>query len=92
MASPAYGEAAYRAALEVLASTVVPCAHCGRARATSPDHVPPLCEHDHSRVGECCSLVPSCGPCNLARGAAAGNRRRRARSTRRLAPGLGWSG
>lgn len=85
-----YGEAAYRAALDVLRHSVTPCVYCG-ARATSPDHVPPLAEHEHTRAGDCCQLVPACGPCNLARGAAVGNRRRRAMSPSRLTPGAGWS-
>lgn len=84
-----YDEAAYRAAVDVLAHGVTPCAYCG-ARATSPDHVPALCDHDHTRVGDCCRLVPSCRSCNYRRGAALGNRRRRRSSNRRLAPGSGW--
>ena len=88
---PAYAEPEYRAALDILDHGYTLCAHCRRAPATSPDHVPPLCDHVHTRVGECCRLVPSCGPCNLSRGAAAGNRRRRTISRRRLLPGSGWA-
>lgn len=85
-----YGERAYRAALDVLAHGVTPCAYCG-AQATQADHVPALAEHEHTRVGECCQLVPACRRCNYRRGAALGNRRRRATSPNRLAPGSGWA-
>jgi len=90
VAAKAYAEPEYRAALAVLRQGATRCSYCP-AVATSPDHVPPLAEHDHVRVGVCCSLAPACGPCNLARGAAVGNRARRRRSRRRLAPGSGTS-
>lgn len=86
----AYSEREYRAALAVLRQGTTRCAYCPGV-ATSPDHVPPLAEHHHTRVGECCALVPACGPCNLSRGAATGNRARRRRSRQRLAPGSGWA-
>lgn len=86
----AYGDRAYRAARAVLARDVVPCWRCG-ARATTPDHVPALAEHTHVPGTSCCQLRPSCAPCNLAAGAAIGNRRRRAVSRTRLTPGGGWS-
>lgn len=87
----AYAEPAYRAALVVLRQGETRCAYC-LAVAVTPDHVPPLAEHEHTRVGECCHLMPACMACQLARGAATGNRRRRRLSTRRLLPGSGWAG
>ena len=87
-----YAEADYRAARAWLAANPTPCARgCGRP-ATSPDHVPALADHDHVPGSGCCRLVPSCAPCNLARGAAVGNRRRRVTSRTRLAPGSGSVG
>ena len=86
-----YAEPEYRAALELLRRSDMPCCHCGARRATSPDHVPPLADHVHTRVGDCCALVPACAPCNLSRGAATGNRRRRAVAATRLLPGSGWA-
>lgn len=83
-----YGEADYRAAVAYLRAVEVACWHgCGR-RASTPDHVPALADHDHREGSGCCQLRPSCQPCNVATGAAVGNRRRRAASpTARLAPG-----
>ena len=90
VAARPYGEAGYRAALDVLRhGDALPCWHgCGR-RATTPDHVPALADHRHVAGSGCCQLRPSCVPCNLATGAATGNRRRRAGAG--LAPGRGWS-
>jgi hypothetical protein len=91
MAAAAYGDPEYRAALDVLRHGDVACWHgCGR-RATSPDHVPALVEHEHVRGSGCCQLRPSCAPCNIRAGVAIGNRRRRAGSRARLAPGSGSS-
>lgn len=74
----AYGDPDYRAARAALHRTPTPCWRgCGRI-ATSPDHVPPLADHDHRRGSGCCELLPSCAPCNLGAGARAGNRRRSA--------------
>lgn len=79
---------AYRQAVRLLAAGDYRCWHgCGR-RATSPDHVPALIDHDHTPGSGCCELRPSCPTCNYSSGAAVGNRRRRARS---LTPGAGWS-
>lgn len=86
-----YAEAEYRAMRDVLEHGDVACwRRCGR-RATTPDHVPALADHDHERGSGCCQLRPSCQPCNLRAGAALGNRRRRAGSRSRLAPGSGWA-
>jgi hypothetical protein len=79
-----YGEREYRAARAYLAATPVVCAWPGcTARATSPDHVPPLIEHDHAPGSGCCVLRPLCLTHNSAAGARVGNRRRRARSRSR---------
>lgn len=87
-----YGERAYRRARAELAAGAVACVHrlegC-TGRATTPDHVPAIAEHAHTAGGDCCVLVPSCASCNLKRGAALGNRRRRASSSARLRPGSG---
>lgn len=85
-----YTDPEYRAALDVLRHNAVGCWRCG-ARATTPDHVPPLAEHVHVRGSGCCQLRPACAPCNLADGARLTNRRRRSASTSRLAAGSGWS-
>jgi hypothetical protein len=86
-----YAEREYRAAVAELRANVYRCWHPGcQARATTPDHVPPLAEHVHVAGSGCCLLRPSCAPCNLADGAALGNRRRRRRSAA-LVAGAGWS-
>lgn len=39
------------------------CGHCGLRPATRADHQPPLSLHEHVDGSGCCTLVPSCLPC-----------------------------
>lgn len=86
MARAAYGERAYRDMAAALTTAAdrgmgVPCWRgCGRA-ATSPDHVPALARHDHQAGSGCCTLVPSCLPCQRTQGARIRNTRTRTRAT-----------
>jgi hypothetical protein len=58
-----YGTARYLRERAALLADDPICVHCRRRPATEGDHQPPLSMHVHSDGGDCCVLVPSCGPC-----------------------------
>lgn len=89
MARAPYREPGYLAALEVLAHGDIGCWYGCGARATSPDHWPPLSLHDHEPGSGCCELRPACLPCQLSGGARLAARARRRSTRSRLTPGSG---
>ena len=66
MAKPPYRTAGYQRARAEMLADHPPCAHRGPrclGSATEADHQPPLALHDHRPGSDCCTLLPSCGPC-----------------------------
>lgn len=67
--------AEYKAMKQELKAYDIPCTWCGKARATEPDHEPPIAAFPPGEwEGE---LLPSCMPCNRKRSAKRTNRIRR---------------
>ena len=62
-----YSTPAYRGMKGRLAETWTPCGWCGEARATTPDHEPPIADFPPGQWRG--KLVPSCEGCNLRRAA-----------------------
>jgi len=58
-----YNDPEYRAAKAKLTRSPAPCWECGKP-ATTPDHWPPLAEHEHVRGARCCILRPHCRACS----------------------------
>ena len=71
----------YRAFKQWLKSADVECRWCGRARAVTPDHEPPidLFETEAAWRDAGGELVPACDRCNKSRGARYVNAKRRRR-------------
>lgn len=62
MSNPSYGWS-YRQDRDRLLASGPLCVHCGWRPADRADHQPPLSLHDHVEGAGCCTLVPSCLPC-----------------------------
>ena len=62
-----YKDPEYRAAKQWLKKNPASCWECGRP-AVTPDHHPPLANHEHRRGSRCCQLRPHCRECSNRQG------------------------
>lgn len=78
VSGPGYGPE-YQSFKRWLMSSDVVCHHCGRERATTPDHNPPfdMFESEAAWKQAGGELLPACDRCNKSRGAKYVNAKRR---------------